>query len=188
MRKTILTRTTAAVFGATLLFGVAACSTDEAQDAASDATDAVSTAAEDARTAIDDATNNDGNGDGGNEGADVDTESVEEADLPPEIGEAAGNAEAEGMPLGEFKSAERAGDNYLVEYENGWVASGPDTGAHVIKGKIAETWANDGGLGNEVGLPTAPEMEIEGGWEQTFANGKIMWTQDEDGEFSAKYE
>ena len=52
---------------------------------------------------------------------------------------------------------------------------------------IGETWKEDGALGNEVGLPTAGETEIEGGWEQTFTNGTIQWTQDEGGEFSAKY-
>lgn len=134
MRKTSITRTSAAIFGATLMLGAAACSTDEAKDNANKATDA-----------------------------------------------------AEAANLGMFKSAEKAGDNVLSEFDNGWVVSSPDGGTHPIVGKIGETWNADGALDNEVGLPTDGEKEIEGGWEQPFTNGTIQWTQDEDGQFSAKY-
>ena len=134
MRKTSITRISAAIFGATLMLGAAACSTDEAKDNANKATDA-----------------------------------------------------AEAANLGMFKSAEKAGDNVLAEFDNGWVVSSPDGGTHPIVGKIGETWNADGALDNEVGLPTDGEKEIEGGWEQPFTNGTIQWTQDEDGQFSAKY-
>lgn len=189
MRKTTITRTSAAIFGATLLLGAAACSSDEVEDN-------VNTATDEAGTAIDDATNGDGEnsesaepseGAGDAEGeqggeTDVETEDVAEGDVPVEVTNA-----AEAANLGAFQSAEKAGDNVLAEYENGWVVSSPDNGAHPIVGMIGETWKEDGALGNEVGLPTAGETEIEGGWEQTFTNGTIQWTQDEGGEFSAKY-
>lgn len=142
----------------------------------------MSSAADDARTAIDDATDGNGNG------SDADTEEVAEADLPPEVAEAAAGAEAEGAPLGEFRSAERAGDGVLAEYDDGWVVSGPDSGTHVLRGMIGETWVDDGGLGNDVGLPTGPETETEGGWEQPFTNGVLKWIEGEDGEFEAVYE
>ena len=183
MRKTSITRTSAAIFGATLLLGAAACSTDEAKDNANKATDAVESAVNDATAGQDsgestaaeseDAEGTDDEAAGGD---------VAEADLPGEVTEA-----AEAANLGAFKSAEKVGDNVLAEFDNGWVVSSPDGGTHPIVGKIAETWNADGGLDNEVGLPTDGEKEIEGGWEQPFTNGTIQWTQDEDGQFSAKY-
>ncbi|MFC3849822.1 LGFP repeat-containing protein [Corynebacterium hansenii] len=184
MRKTTMTRATAAIFGATLMLGAAACSTDEAKDNASKATDAVSSAVDDATAGNDGASSAPAseNADGKEGEADVETEDVAEGDVPAEITQA-----AEAANLGGFKSAQKAGDNMLAEFENGWVASSPDGGAHPIIGKIAETWKEDGALGNKVGLPTNAETEIEGGWEQTFTKGKIQWTQDEDGGFSAKY-
>ncbi|WP_162986078.1 LGFP repeat-containing protein [Corynebacterium xerosis] len=193
MRKTTITRTSAAIFGATLLLGAAACSSDEVEDNVNTATDAVNSAADEAGTAIDDATNGDGEnsesaepseGAEGEQGGetDVETEDVAEGDVPVEVTEV-----ADAASLGAFESAEKAGDNMVVEYENGWVVSSPDNGAHPIVGMIGETWKEDGALGNEVGLPTSGETEIEGGWEQTFTNGTIQWTQDEGGEFSAKY-
>lgn len=181
MRKTTMTRATAAIFGATLMLGAAACSTDEAKDNASKATDAVSSAVDNATGGAGSAPASE-NADGKEGGADVKTEDVAEGDVPAEITKA-----AEAANLGAFKSAQKAGDNMLAEFANGWVASSPDGGTHPIIGKIAETWKEDGALGNKVGLPTAAETEIEGGWEQTFTKGKIQWTQDEDGGFSAKY-
>ena len=187
MRKTTITRTTAAIFGATLLLGAAACSSDEVKDNTAQATDAVESAVNDATggneaseetSAEESAAQDEGTG----EEADVETEDVAEGDVPVEVTEA-----AQAANLGEFKSAEKAGDNVLAEYENGWVAASPDGGTHPIVGRIGETWKEDGALGNEVGLPTSGETEIEGGWEQTFTNGTIQWTQDEGGEFSAKY-
>ncbi len=194
MRKNTLTRTTAAVFGATLLMGAAACSTDEAEDTAANATDTVNEAVDGATDGGESETTDaegeggesesaDAEGTEGSEEADAETEDVAEGDVPVEVTDAATAAN-----LGAFQSAEKAGDNVLAEYENGWVASSPDGGTHPIVGMIGETWKEDGALGNEVGLPTAGEAEIEGGWEQTFTNGKILWTQDEGGEFSAKYE
>ena len=186
MRKNSLTRATAVLFGSALLLGAAACSDEEAQENIDQATNAVSTAAEDAQSAIEDATDDMG-GDGGN-GGDVDTEDVGEGDLPPEVTDAAAGAEAEGAPLGEFQSAERAGDNVVAEYADGWVVSGPESGTHVLRGMIGETWMEDGGLGNDVGLPTGPEAETEGGWEQPFTNGVLKWVEGENGEFEAVYE
>lgn len=193
MRKTSITRTSAAIFGATLLLGAAACSTDEAKDNANKATDAVESAVNDATAGQDSgestAAESEGSEGMDSEGADDEGaaddaagEDVAEADLPAEVTEA-----AESANLGMFKSAEKAGDNVLAEFDNGWVVSSPDGGTHPIVGKIGETWNADGGLDNEVGLPTDGEKEIEGGWEQPFTNGTIQWTQDEDGQFSAKY-
>ena len=187
MRKTTITRTTAAIFGATLLLGAAACSSDEVKDNTAQATDAVESAVNDATggneaseetSAEESAAQDEGTG----EETDVETEDVAEGDVPVEVTEV-----ADAASLGAFESAEKAGDNMVVEYENGWVVSSPDNGAHPIVGMIGETWKEDGALGNEVGLPTSGETEIEGGWEQTFTNGTIQWTQDEGGEFSAKY-
>lgn len=181
MRKTTIARTSTAIVGATLLLGVAACSTDEAADNASTATDAVSSAANEAGSAIDSATNDDAStSESASEGAE--SQDLAEADLPAEITDTAATAS-----LGAFTSAVKSGDTIVAEFANGWVVHSPETGAQPLVGKIGETWANDGGTENEVGLPTAGEAVIEGGWEQPFTNGTIQWTQDEGGEFSAKY-
>ena len=187
MRKTTLTRTTAAIFGATMLLGVAACAddggdTDTDMDTTTTAT--TGTDAEGADATGTETTDEDADGDA----VDLDTEDVEEGDVPQDITDLRDQLEADGMNLGAFQSAERAGDNFLVEYEQGWIASSEEGGPQPIIGKIAETWAEDGGLGNDVGMPTAPEVEIDNGWEQEFTNGKILWTADDDGEFGATYE
>lgn len=199
MRKTTLTRTTAAIFGATMLLGVAACA-DDGGDTDTDTTTTATTGtdaegAETTETETETETTDDNAGDEGEDGqdgedgaADVDTEDVEEGDVPQNITDLRDQLEADGMNLGAFQSAERAGDNFLVEYEEGWIASSEEGGPQPIIGKIAETWAEDGGLGNDVGMPTAPEVEIDNGWEQEFTNGKILWTAEDGGEFGATYE
>lgn len=189
MRKTSLTRTTAAIFGATMLLGVAACA-DDGGDTDTDTTTTATTGTETETETTDDNAGDEGeDGQDGEDGAaDVDTEDVEEGDVPQNITDLRDQLEADGMNLGAFQSAERAGDNFLVEYEEGWIASSEEGGPQPIIGKIAETWAEDGGLGNDVGMPTAPEVEIDNGWEQEFTNGKILWTAEDGGEFGATYE
>lgn len=117
---------------------------------------------------------------------DADTEDVAEADLPEEI-----TSFAAGMPeLGAFEKAEKMGDSVVAEYENGMVAFNPETGAQPLVGRIAETWEEDGGLNNKVGLPTAPEMKVEGGWTQAFQHGTIEWKEglgDTDGTYGKNY-
>lgn len=185
MRKTTLTRTTAAIFGATLLLGVAACADDGADNGDAETTTTTTTGqdTEGEETTQETTVTTDEDGE-----VDVSTEEVEEGDVPQEITDLRDQLAADGMDLGEFKSAERAGDNMLVEYEEGWIASSEEAGPQPIIGKIAETWAEDGGLGNDVGMPTAPETEIDNGWEQQFTNGKILWTSTDGGDFEATYE
>ncbi|WP_411709552.1 LGFP repeat-containing protein [Corynebacterium sp. LaCa116] len=60
-----------------------------------------------------------------------------------------------------------------------------DAGAQPIIGKIAETWTEDGGLQNKVGLPTGPEQESGDGWVQEFTNGTISWMKGESGKYEA---
>lgn len=62
-----------------------------------------------------------------------------------------------------------------------------ETGAQPLVGMIGQTWQNDGGLSNPIGLPTAAEQRNEesSGWSQEFQNGTIEWVRGEDGEFTA---
>ncbi|WIM68507.1 hypothetical protein QP027_03680 [Corynebacterium breve] len=71
--------------------------------------------------------------------------------------------------------------------EGNLLAWAQESGAAPLVGKIAETWANDGGLNNTIGLPTGPEEEIDGGWTQTFTNGVINWVQN-NGKWEAEIE
>lgn len=52
----------------------------------------------------------------------------------------------------------------------------PETGAHLIQGKILETWIEQGGVDSELGLPTSDEKEITNGWQSDFQKGQITWT------------
>ena len=86
MRKTSLTRTTAAIFGATMLLGVAACA-DDGGDTDTDTTTTATTGTETETETTDDNAGDEGeDGQDGEDGAaDVDTEDVEEGDVPQNI-------------------------------------------------------------------------------------------------------
>ncbi len=184
MRKSLIYRTSAVAAGSALLFGLAACSTDDAQDAANDATSAVTSAATEATDSASDAAADATDAIGGDDHA---GEEVAEADLPAEITDAAANHEAYDAGSGEFVSAHRDGDNYVAEYENVTFVSSPETGVQPLIGKIRDTWVEGGGLHNEIGLPTEPERVIDNGWEQNFTNGTIIWALDEAGNYTATF-
>ncbi|MHA2788553.1 LGFP repeat-containing protein [Corynebacterium sp. S7] len=60
--------------------------------------------------------------------------------------------------------------------EGNLLAWSKDSGAAPMVGMIAQTWADEGGLANTIGLPTAAEEKLpDGGWTQKFTNGVINW-------------
>lgn len=176
----ILTRRSAVAVaaGTALVFGAAACSDAEdaannATSAANDATDAAGSAANDASEAMSSDDNSEG----------------DSQDLPADIQTLWDNEGGESGDLGALKNVEKTDKGTLATFDNGWVTHSDETGAVKLVGKIGETWANDGALDNEIGLPTAPEQgDAMNGWTQSFQNGTISWTKDDDGEFEADVE
>lgn len=196
---------TAIVGSAALLGGLAACSSDDAQDAANNAKDQAGQVATDATDKAGDAMDGakdkageaaDGAKDKANEAmnglglGDAAGEDVAEADLPESITEAASSFTSPyGTETGEFKSAKKVGDAVAAEYENVTFVESPETnGAQPLIGKIRETWVANGALENEIGLPTAPESEIENGWEQPFTKDTMKWTSEDGQNYSDSYE
>lgn len=217
MQNKKMTRIATAIVGsAALLGGLAACSSDDAQDAANNAKDQAGQVATDATDKAGDAANGakdkagdaadgvkdkagdaaDGAKDKANEAmnglglGDAAGEDVAEADLPESITEAASSFTSPyGAEAGEFKSAKKVGDAVAAEYENVTFVESPETnGAQPLIGKIRETWVANGALENEIGLPTAPESEIENGWEQPFTKDTMKWTSEDGQNYTDSYE
>lgn len=206
MQNKKMTRIATAIVGsAALLGGLAACSSDDAQDAANNAKDQAGQVATDATDKAGDAMDGakdkagdaaDGAKDKANEAmnglglGDAAGEDVAESDLPESITEAASSFTSPyGTEAGEFKSAKKAGDAVAAEYENVTFVESPETnGAQPLIGKIRETWVANGALENEIGLPTAPESEIENGWEQPFTKDTMKWTSEDGQNYSDSYE
>ncbi|MEM0811709.1 YtxH domain-containing protein [Corynebacterium amycolatum] len=217
MQNKKMTRIATAIVGsAALLGGLAACSSDDAQDAANNAKDQAGQVATDATDKAGDAMDGakdkagetadgakdkageaaDGAKDKANEAmnglglGDAAGEDVAEADLPESITEAASSFTSPyDSEAGEFKSAKKVGDAVAAEYENVTFVESPETnGAQPLIGKIRETWVANGALENEIGLPTAPESEIENGWEQPFTKDTMKWTSEDDQNYSDSYE
>lgn len=203
--------------GASLVFGVAACS-DDAEDAKDKAGDAANSATEKAGEAADSATAKAGEGEGGEseaegsesadaegsenadaegtEGADaegetekVQTASGEEVELPKDVKTAWDNEGGESGSFGKLAEFTEGENGSLATFEKGWIANSKDHGAVPLIGKIGETWNNGGGLDNELGLPTAPEKgDAANGWTQSFENGTITWAKDESGQYTETIE
>lgn len=197
--------------GASLVFGVAACS-DDAEDAKDKAGDAANSASEQAGEAADSATAKAGEGEDGeseaegadSEGADaegaegadaegetekVQTASGEEVELPKDVKTAWDNEGGESGSFGKLAEFTEGENGSLATFEKGWIANSKDHGAVPLIGKIGETWNNGGGLDNELGLPTAPEKgDAANGWTQSFENGTITWAKDESGKFTETIE
>ena len=206
MQNKKMTRIATAIVGsAALLGGLAACSSDDAQDAANNAKDQAGQVATDTTDKAGDAMDGakdkageaaDGAKDKANEAmnglglGDAAGEDVAEADLPESITEAASSFTSPyGTETGEFKSAKKVGDAVAAEYENVTFVESPETnGAQPLIGKIRETWVANGALENEIGLPTAPESEIENGWEQPFTKDTMKWTSEDGQNYSDSYE
>lgn len=210
-----LNRYAAIAMAATLSLGLAACSSDEddAKDAAASATSVAADAAESA-TSVAESAASEASSKASSASSEAE-ESESEADATVTETAAAGAElvaakDAQGAEvmipqaivdewekyggeaghLGAITNVDNKNDeDYVVSFaSNSYIVYTPEHGAVMIKGKIAETWFNDGGMENPIGLPEAAEQELTDGtgWTQKFQEGTIDWTQDDNGAFSAK--
>ncbi|QGU04135.1 LGFP repeat-containing protein [Corynebacterium comes] len=198
MKSTILTRRIlAGAAAATLAFGVVACADDgdtagestvTTTDAAGEETEverdeveaSTPSVAEDAEEAED--------GEGAEPtGDEVEYETTEGNVVIPAAAAAAFDEYAADWGAPETVETNNIG-HALAIFQGGNLVSFSEAGGAIpIGGEIGNTWLEDGGLENTIGLPTGPEQAApEGnGWIQEFENGTISWLADEDGEFSA---
>lgn len=212
-----MTRVAAAMLTtAALVGGLAACSSEDAKNAANKATDAAGSVAANATDKAGEAADKAGEagkdamskadeaGKGAmdkakeakdaaaakaNEIMQKDSEDVAEADLPESITQAADSFyENTGVEAGAFVSAKKLGDATMAEYENVTLVESPETnGAQPLTGKIRETWVANGALANEIGLPTEAERVIDKGWEQKFTKDTMQWTSENGQDYSDSY-
>ncbi|MBV7295709.1 hypothetical protein KRX51_07255 [Corynebacterium sp. TAE3-ERU12] len=179
MRSTISRSVAAAVLGTGLVFGAAACSTDDAEDAVVDATNAVEDAAGDAKDAADKA------GDKIEEGAEkakdaVDGE-IDGKEVSREI-QAAYEEFGGADELGTLEEVtEENGATVAIFSDNARIYETEEHGAILVQGKILDTWMENGGPEGELGMPIEDEEEIDNGWISYFEGGSIKWTS-EDGQ------
>ncbi|WP_018297478.1 LGFP repeat-containing protein [Corynebacterium lubricantis] len=138
-----------------------------------------------------DAEGEDAEGANGAEGADGETVEQQTADgqsvlIPADFKSAIDEVSGE---WGDPESIQQEDNGALATFaEENLLAWSEDSGAAPLVGMIGQTWADQGGLTNEIGLPTAPEETLpDGGWTQTFTNGVINWVN-EGGEWTAQVE
>lgn len=185
MTNVISRRVLAGVAAATLALGVTACSdAEDSGDSTSSATSTETSTQTSTSTASSEPSSS-AAADG--ESVEVETASGESVLVPGAFAEALTDAEGDwGQP-----DTVEEGENgaFVATYANGdAITYSEETGAVELVGEIGNTWAAEGGLGNPVGLPTAPETEVDGGWTQDFQNGTISWLDDGTGTFSATVE
>ncbi|AHW62483.1 Hypothetical protein CGLY_00175 [Corynebacterium glyciniphilum AJ 3170] len=186
-----LKRTITVVAAGGLLLGAAACSEDDTSDATSGASSAAESGAAEASDAMSgsDSSESADASDAETEGAGSESEEGANTELTEGLQAAYDEAGGEQGAWGAVKSVERADGATLATFENGWAVENDSGEVTPLIGKIGETWANDGGLDNEVGLPTTPESgDAAQGWTQQFENGTISWMQDDEGNWDADIE
>lgn len=107
--------------------------------------------------------------------------SAREADQPTcEVGGAIGELAGARGDLGACVADERTlrGGARSQEFENGTVYWSADSGAHMVKGKIAELYNAASGPRGQLGLPTTSETPTPDGrgYFNQFEEGAIYWT------------
>ncbi|MEJ6550229.1 hypothetical protein PQI66_11815 [Corynebacterium sp. USCH3] len=173
-----LKRTATVIAAGTLVLGTAACSDDDSSDTASETSATVesgstSTEAADGAATTSDASESEAEGDSNTE-------------LPEGLQSAYDEAGGEHGDWGAVTDVESSDGATLATFENGWAVENADGDVIPLIGKIGETWTDDGGLDNEIGLPTGPESgDAMQGWTQQFENGTIAWMQDDGGNWDA---
>ena len=195
----MLKRSAAAVAAGGLLLGAAACSDDDDSDTTS-TTDATAGAVDDLDGADGGADATDGaeGGADATDGAEGDDADGAEGDDVEGAGNGADGELSEGLAaayeemggetgeLGALQNVESGDAGTLATFDNGWLTESADGTVTPLVGEIGNTWVADGGLENELGLPTAPETgDAATGWQQTFENGTLSWVNDGAGNWSA---
>lgn len=198
MKSTILTRRIlAGAAAATLAFGVVACADDgdTAGEATVTTTDEAGEETEVERDEVeattpsvaeDEEAAEEGEGEEPT-GDEVEYETAEGNVVVPAAAAAAFDEYTADWGAPETVETNNIGQALAIFPEGNLVTFSENVGAVPIVGEIGNTWLEDGGLENTIGLPTGPEQAApEGnGWIQEFDNGTISWLADEDGEFSA---
>ncbi len=64
-------------------------------------------------------------------------------------------------------------------FQGGSIYWSPATGAHEVRGAIAQLWSRLGWENSALGFPTSDEYAIDGGRRSDFQNGSITWTPSE---------
>ncbi|MCL0120857.1 LGFP repeat-containing protein [Corynebacterium pygosceleis] len=147
---------------------------DKAKDAAKDGADKAEEAAEDAKEGAKDAV------DGAGNKTDVTDAAGNNVAVPTPIVEMYESMGGTAGHLGQLTDLQEKDGRYLAAFNEGYyIAYSEATGAQRLNGKIAETWMSEGGLGSELGMPTAYEVERQdgNGWTQNFEHGDIIWSQ-----------
>ncbi|CAO5232039.1 GH25 family lysozyme [Frankia sp. AgKG'84/4] len=62
-----------------------------------------------------------------------------------------------------------------ARFQGGWIYWHPATGAHVVNGRILQTYLGLGGSGSALGLPTSDEYSVPGGRQSDFQHGRLRW-------------
>lgn len=185
MTFSLRTASVVALSAATLTLGLTACTTDDADKEVTETATATETTGTTTATATDSAE--------ASASESVATETATEtatatetkavemveldgqqvpADIAAKIEELGGVEKLDGI-----SKVTKEGDAdvvYLGEHRRVYFT--PETGAHLIQGKILETWIEQGGVDSDLGLPTSDEKEITNGWQSDFQKGQITWT------------
>lgn len=166
-----LKRTVTVIAAGGLVLGAAACGDDDTSDTVSEMSTAAESGAAEASDAVD--------------GSDSDSGSSD-TELTEGLQAAYDEAGGEQGEWGAVKSVESRDGATLATFEHAWAVENSDGDVVPLIGKIGETWVDDGGLDNDIGLPTAPETgDAMQGWTQDFENGTIAWMQDDQGTWDA---
>ena len=93
------------------------------------------------------------------------------------INDAWKNAGAQVGALGYPTSEETKtkGDGVTQNFQGGVVLSSPATGAHILSGAIGKAYSDVNGENGRLGYPTTDEHAVDGGSQQDFQNGRIIW-------------
>lgn len=176
-RKTGLRRSALAVAAsASLVLGLAACSDDNSDSAASNVSSAAEKATDAAGDAVSSATDAMSDNAEGDKTIEADSVDGQKLEIPAAVNDAWKDADGKDGKFGGLVGTESNDNGTLVTFESGMMAYSKNTGAVPLIGKIGETWVNGGGLDNALGLPTAPEEgNASKGWTQQFQNGSMEW-------------
>lgn len=82
-----------------------------------------------------------------------------------------------GFPIS-GEAATRDGVGRYVHFQNGSIYWSPSTGAQEIPRDIFDEWATTGYENGDLGFPTAPAKEVNGGFVQQFQKGYVVRTKD----------
>lgn len=79
-----------------------------------------------------------------------------------------------GLPIGNEQPAPNGGRRTI--FQGGAIYWTPQTGAHIVRGAIRDTWEHEnGGAGGPLGYPVSDEEPVPGGRQSQFQHGTITY-------------